>query len=142
MKLYFKDTEIGEIRDVFVETPWMYETIHLNDNSKPFQEYFRKMVDEDSTFDFESTDPEFLDDENWSVFDENEGKYLGIDIPAIHINPPLLLTLKNTTFYPITHFSLLYSPFVNIIFTTYLSISSLFLFSFNLKNLFITRASE
>lgn len=43
------------------------------------------MVDEDSTFGFESIDPEFLDDENWSVFDENEEKYLGIGIPAIHI---------------------------------------------------------
>ncbi len=32
----------------------MYGTIHLNDNSKPFQEYFHEMVDEDSTFDFES----------------------------------------------------------------------------------------
>ncbi|ANV69996.1 MULTISPECIES: hypothetical protein [Bacillus] len=85
MKLYFKDTEIGEIRDIFAETPWMYGTIHLNDNSKPYQEYFREMVDEDSTFGFESIDPEFLDDENWSVFDENEEKYLGIGIPAIHI---------------------------------------------------------
>ena len=43
----------------------MYGTIHLNDNSKPYQEYFREMVDEDSTFGFESIDPEFLDDENW-----------------------------------------------------------------------------
>jgi len=85
MKLYFKDTEIGEIRDIFAETPWMHGTIHLNDNSKPYQEYFREMVDEDSTFGFESIDPEFLDDENWSVFDENEEKYLGIGIPAIHI---------------------------------------------------------
>ena len=63
----------------------MYGTIHLNDNSKPYQEYFREMVDEDSTFGFESIDPEFLDDENWCVFDENEEKYLGIGIPAIHI---------------------------------------------------------
>ena len=91
MKLYFKDTEIGEIRDIFAETPWMYGTIHLNDNSKPYQEYFREMVDEDSTFGFESIDPEFLDDENWSVFDENEEKYLEsafqqstLKIPRLH----------------------------------------------------------
>lgn len=83
MKLYFKDIEIGEIKDVFIETPWMYGTIHLNENSKPFQEYFREMVNEDSTFDFESMDPEFLDDENWTVLDE--GQYLGIDIPAVYI---------------------------------------------------------
>lgn len=43
------------------------------------------MVNEDSAFNFESIDPEFLDDENWSVFDESEKQYLGIDIPAIHM---------------------------------------------------------
>ncbi|MED1555471.1 hypothetical protein [Bacillus paramycoides] len=85
MKLYFKDIEIGEIKDVFGEMPWMYETIRLYENSKPIQKYFREMVDEESTFDFESIDREFLDDENWSVFDEGERRYLGINIPAIHM---------------------------------------------------------
>ena len=37
----------------------MYGTIRLYENSKPFQKYFREMVDEDSVFDFESIDPEF-----------------------------------------------------------------------------------
>ncbi|MBJ7987021.1 hypothetical protein JFU18_29330 [Bacillus sp. TH22] len=85
MKLYFKDIEIGEIKDVFVDMPWMYGTIRLYENSKTFQKYFREMVNEDSAFNFESIDPEFLDDENWSVFDESEKQYLGIDIPAIHM---------------------------------------------------------
>lgn len=80
MRLYFKDIEMGEIIDVFADTPWMHGTIFLNDNSKPFQEYFRQMVAEDSTL-----DSEFLDSENWFVFDENEESYLAIDIPAIHI---------------------------------------------------------
>lgn len=53
--------------------------------SKPFQKYFREMVDEDSIFDFESIDPEFLYEENWSIFDEDDQRYLGIDIPAIHM---------------------------------------------------------
>ncbi|PEB47830.1 hypothetical protein CON65_10545 [Bacillus pseudomycoides] len=85
MKLYFKDIELGEITEVHTDTPWMYGTIHLNKNSKPFQEYFRGMIDEEHEFDFESTDPEFSDERNWSVFDENEGTYLGIALPAIHI---------------------------------------------------------
>ncbi|WP_369903467.1 hypothetical protein [Bacillus manliponensis] len=85
MRLYFKNIEIGEITEVFGDTPWMYGTIHLNKNSKPFQEYFREMVNEESTFDFESMNPEFLDDESWSVFDEDEEQYLGIGIPAIHM---------------------------------------------------------
>ena len=59
MKLYFKGMEIGEIKDVFGDMPWMYGTIRLFENSKPFQKYFREMVDEDSIFDFESIDPEF-----------------------------------------------------------------------------------
>ncbi|AIY77170.1 hypothetical protein NT98_939 [Bacillus cereus] len=29
MKLYFKDMEIGEIKDVFGDMPWMYGTICL-----------------------------------------------------------------------------------------------------------------
>lgn len=41
------------------------------------------MVDEEIEFDFEVADPEFLAESNWSILDENEGKYLGIDIPAI-----------------------------------------------------------
>ena len=46
----------------------------------------------------------------------------------IHINKtsPSSNT-KNTTFYPTTHFSLLYSPFVNMIFTTYLFVHNLYL---------------
>lgn len=60
MKLYFKDIEIGEIKDVFVDMPWMYGTIRLYENSKTFQKYFREMVNEDSAFNFESIDPEFL----------------------------------------------------------------------------------
>ncbi|MEH7457696.1 hypothetical protein V7183_10785 [Bacillus sp. JJ1127] len=51
----------------------------------PFQEYFRGMIDEENEFDFEGTDPEFLDERNWSVFDESEGTYLGITLPAIYI---------------------------------------------------------
>ncbi|MDM5187366.1 hypothetical protein QUF99_08545 [Bacillus sp. DX4.1] len=85
MKLYFKDIALGEISEVYTDYPWMYGSIHLNENSKPFYEYFRGMIDEDNAFDFESADPEFLDDRNWSVFDESEGKYLGIDIPAVYI---------------------------------------------------------
>ncbi|MEK3931761.1 hypothetical protein [Bacillus sp. FSL R7-0642] len=85
MKLYFKDMEIGEIKDVFGDMPWVYGTIRLSENSKPFQKYFREMVDEDSGFDFESMDPEFLYEGNWSVFDEDNQQYLGIDIPAIHM---------------------------------------------------------
>lgn len=42
MKLYFKDTEIGEIRDIFAETPWMYGTIHLNDIVNPIKNIFVK----------------------------------------------------------------------------------------------------
>ncbi|EJS72572.1 hypothetical protein CN425_12875 [Bacillus cereus] len=85
MKLYFKDMEIGEIKDVFGDMPWMYGTIRLYENSKPLQNYFREMVDEDSVFDVESIDPEFLDDENWFVYDEVNRWYLGIDIPAIYM---------------------------------------------------------
>ncbi|WP_242214594.1 hypothetical protein [Bacillus cereus group sp. BfR-BA-01383] len=85
MKLYFKDMEIGEIKDVFGDMPWMYGTIRLYENSKPLQNYFREMVDEDSVFDVESIDPEFLDDENWFVYDEVNRRYLGIDIPAIYM---------------------------------------------------------
>ena len=43
------------------------------------------MVDEDSIFDFESIDPEFLYEENWAIFEEDAQRYLGIDIPAIHM---------------------------------------------------------
>lgn len=85
MKLYFKDIELGEIIDIFTDAPWMYGTIHLNENSKPYEEYFREMVNEESTFDFDSIDPNFLNEENWSVFDKNEEKHLGIAIPAIYI---------------------------------------------------------
>lgn len=85
MKLCFKDMEIGEIKDVFGDMPWMYGTIRLFENSKPFQKYFREMVDEDSGFDFESIDPEFSYEENWSIFDEDDQRYLGINIPAIHM---------------------------------------------------------
>ena len=85
MKLYFKGMEIGEIKDVFGYMPWMYGTIRLFENSKPFQKYFREMVDEDSIFDFESIDPEFLHEENWSIFDEDDQRYLRIDIPAIYM---------------------------------------------------------
>ncbi|EEL51854.1 MULTISPECIES: hypothetical protein [Bacillus cereus group] len=85
MKLYFKDIELGQITEVSANSPWIYGTIHLNENSKPFHEYFRGMVDEEIEieFDFEVADPEFLAESNWSILDENEGKYLGIDIPAI-----------------------------------------------------------
>lgn len=85
MKLYFKDIELGDITEVSTDTPWMYGTIHLNENSKPFHEYFHGMVDEDNEFDFEVADSEFLAESNWFILDENEGKYLGIDIPAIYI---------------------------------------------------------
>ncbi|WP_242224654.1 hypothetical protein [Bacillus cereus group sp. BfR-BA-01380] len=90
MKLYFKDIELGEVTDIFTETPWIYGTIHLNEKSKPYQEYFRGMVDEESAFDFESIDHEFLDEENWSVFDEKEENYLGISIPAVHIEDTMI----------------------------------------------------
>lgn len=42
MKLYFKDIEIGEIKDVFVDMPWMYGTIRLYENSKTFQKIFSR----------------------------------------------------------------------------------------------------
>ncbi|MBC6976138.1 hypothetical protein H9I32_28365 [Bacillus sp. Xin] len=85
MKLYFKDIELGDITEVSADTPWMHGTIHLNENSQPFHEYFRGMVDEEIEFDFEVADPEFLAESNWFIFDENECKYLEIDIPAIYI---------------------------------------------------------
>ncbi|WP_410981582.1 hypothetical protein [Bacillus cereus] len=85
MKLYFKDIELGKITEVSTDAPWMHGTIHLNENSQPFHEYFRGMVDEENEFDFEVVDPEFLAEGNWSILDKNEGKYLGIDIPAIYI---------------------------------------------------------
>ncbi|MGG3519759.1 hypothetical protein ABES33_07150 [Bacillus pseudomycoides] len=90
MKLYFKDIELGEITELSADPPWMYGTIHLNEKSKPFHEYFHGMVDEDNEFDFDSADPEFLAESNWSILDENEGKYLGIDIPAIYIENTII----------------------------------------------------
>lgn len=67
---------MGEISDIFTGIPWMYGTIHLSDKSNVFHTYFKEMVDEESTFDFESIYTEFLNDENWSIFDENEGKLI------------------------------------------------------------------
>jgi len=34
MKLCFKDMEIGEIKDVFGDMPWMYGTIRLFENRR------------------------------------------------------------------------------------------------------------
>ncbi|MFP3845383.1 hypothetical protein [Priestia filamentosa] len=83
MKLYFLDECLGEIKDASSEGMWMNGKITPTENMEKFKELFAALVDEENEFQEEDYNGEWLDDENWSIT-EDDGKKRGIDLPAVY----------------------------------------------------------
>ena len=81
MELLFKKNIIGYIDNIFKEDNWIHGVFIQNDNFKNYIEFFKAIVWE-AGFDETKFDNELLEDENWSVKD-NES-IIGIYIPAIY----------------------------------------------------------
>ena len=81
-RLFFRETCLGEITDVYGESHWMSGTFTPTPDADSFQDFFQWMVDEANV----SIDPPFdealLNEENWFIEQEN-GEMLGISLPAV-----------------------------------------------------------
>ncbi len=86
--LMFKDEIIGDISIDSMENFWVYGTYKLYENAKKFEELFKALVNEDEIFDETKFDKEFIDHDNWFI--NNNGKILGITIPAIYFDDKLI----------------------------------------------------
>jgi len=81
-RLFFRETCLGEINDVYGESHWMSGTLTPTPDANSLQDFFRWMVDEANV----SIDPPFdealLNEENWFIEQEN-GDKVGISLPAV-----------------------------------------------------------
>ena len=88
MKLFFKDTMLGEIDKLGVDGFEFYGEIKFSKNYDCFREFFQHITDEKSFDDGTEKKKEFpndyFNDDNWSI--EEDGTKRNIFFPAIHEN--------------------------------------------------------
>ncbi|MFJ5771357.1 hypothetical protein [Psychrobacillus sp. NPDC093180] len=68
-----------------VEGTWIYAEISPSKNMKKFQSFFTAIINEENDFDEACFSPEWLDDSNWFIVDD-ENRKKGIYIPAVYPN--------------------------------------------------------
>lgn len=82
-RLFFRETCLGNIKNVYGESHWMSGSLLPSHDAGSFQDFFRWMVDEANS----SIDPPFdealLNEENWFIELET-GDKIGISLPAVH----------------------------------------------------------
>jgi hypothetical protein len=84
MNLYYKDVNLGEIKDNYVvDGMWLYGEIFPNDNLEIFREFLKALVDEDHDFQEDHYDEDWLNEENWFITDK-DGVKKGIIVPAVY----------------------------------------------------------
>lgn len=81
-RLFFRETCLGDISDVYGESHWMTGTLTPTPGADSFRDFFQWMVDEANV----SVDPPFdealLDEENWFI-EQGDGERAGISLPAV-----------------------------------------------------------
>jgi hypothetical protein len=83
MRLFYQNTDLGIITDVGYDGPEVWASFTPNLAAHPFVSLWRFITDE-ANFDKDPPyPPEYLDDENWSVMDE-QGRKRGIFLPAVY----------------------------------------------------------
>lgn len=84
MKLIHSNTLIGTIASPSQDGPWMSGDISLESSLAPdYREFFAYMVDEVRGDTDPPFGPEFLDESNWFIEDD-DGLRRGIEVPAVH----------------------------------------------------------
>lgn len=83
LKLYHRDTLIGEITNVSQEGVWMNGDLIPTSAAEGYQEFFAFLTDEGKGQQDPPFDEEYLNPQNWIVVDE-VGRKRGIEIPAVH----------------------------------------------------------
>ncbi|MEL6106322.1 MAG: hypothetical protein AAFU85_09810 [Planctomycetota bacterium] len=83
MKLLFCDTDVGTITDAGHDGPEVWASYVPNSNAEPLQEMWKFITDEDN-FDKDPPFPdEYLDDESWSI-EQEDGQRRSIYLPAVY----------------------------------------------------------
>lgn len=84
MKLIHAESQIGEITEPSQDGVWMSGDFVLSPSAgSEYSEFFAFMVDEDQGDNDPPFGPEFLDETNWFIEDD-DGSRRGIEVPAIH----------------------------------------------------------
>lgn len=84
MKLYYKDENLGEIKDDYTADGfWLYGEIIPNDHLEKFRSFFNALVDEENEFQEDRYDEDWLNEDNWFIID-NAGVKRGIIVPAVY----------------------------------------------------------
>jgi hypothetical protein len=82
MKLYYRDTFLGDISVIEAEGVWTSGEIELSPKAADFRQFFGYMTDETKAMEEPPFGDDLLNPENWYV--EENGQKRGIEVPAVH----------------------------------------------------------
>lgn len=86
----FQEEILGNISIDSTENAWVYGTYELYKSAEKFAKLFQALVSEkeEDVFDENDFDKEWIEEDNWFINDN--GKVLGITIPAIYTDNQLI----------------------------------------------------
>ncbi len=83
LKLYHRDTLLGDITNVSQEGVWMSGDLVPTPAAAAYRDFFTYMTDENKGQEDPPFGEDYLDPENWFVVDDG-GRKRGIEVPAVH----------------------------------------------------------
>jgi hypothetical protein len=83
LKLYHRDTLLGEITNLSQEGVWMSGDLETTPAAATYRDFFAYLTDENKGQEDQPFGEDYLNPENWFVV-EDDGRKRGIEVPAVH----------------------------------------------------------